>query len=304
MEQKGEREEEISLECHETLSLDDLERDENYYDKIASASSDQPADLCVNKAASPSDKNLMIKHTQDSDSSHSRRCNDDEVKPLNIATDTDSGCHGSKDSETENPIVTCGKVMMDHIIDQLYYSSKFGHPLQIPPTRPIKNEMTEQTTKEMMRCERENKGVFENLKMSRDQLERKLLQQGPGFNVPKLTTIKSEKIDSVIAAHLGSKGRARKRCYSESVVTSKSESYRKEEMAANSEKVWTNNEGNSEGGRDDTGTDSYDEDQQVRKSKRRNRGQRYQELINEGIIQPSKDRIAARKTETTVKRER
>ena len=31
----------------------------------------------------------------------------------------------------------------------------------------------------------------------------------------------------------------------------------------------------------------------VRKSRRRNRGQRYQELINEGIIQPSKERMAA-----------
>lgn len=46
----------------------------------------------------------------------------------------------------------------------------------------------------------------------------------------------------------------------------------------------------------------HDEDadtstQPVRKSRRRNRGQRYQELIKEGIIQPSKERLAARKME-------
>lgn len=39
--------------------------------------------------------------------------------------------------------------------------------------------------------------------------------------------------------------------------------------------------------------------QPVRKSQRRNRGQRYQELINEGIIQPSKERLAARRHEQT-----
>ncbi|XP_055959028.1 titin homolog isoform X2 [Patella vulgata] len=37
----------------------------------------------------------------------------------------------------------------------------------------------------------------------------------------------------------------------------------------------------------------------VRKSRRRNRGQRYQELINEGIIQPSKERLAARRAAKT-----
>ncbi|XP_064594328.1 HMG box transcription factor BBX-like [Liolophura sinensis] len=36
----------------------------------------------------------------------------------------------------------------------------------------------------------------------------------------------------------------------------------------------------------------------TRKSKRRNRGQRYMELINEGIIQPSKERLAAIRTES------
>ena len=40
--------------------------------------------------------------------------------------------------------------------------------------------------------------------------------------------------------------------------------------------------------------------QPVRKSRRRNRGQRYQELINEGIIQPSKERLAARRYEQVV----
>jgi hypothetical protein len=42
-----------------------------------------------------------------------------------------------------------------------------------------------------------------------------------------------------------------------------------------------------------------DEDgyQPLRKSSRRNRGQRYQKLIREGIIQPSKERLAAHRQE-------
>lgn len=44
---------------------------------------------------------------------------------------------------------------------------------------------------------------------------------------------------------------------------------------------------------EDAEGDDREEYQPVRKSKRRNRGQRYQELINEGIIQPSKERMAA-----------
>ncbi|KAK7105664.1 serine-rich adhesin for platelets-like isoform X2 [Littorina saxatilis] len=52
--------------------------------------------------------------------------------------------------------------------------------------------------------------------------------------------------------------------------------------------------------KDDSGDMQDDDDgysQPVRKSRRRNRGQRYQELINEGIIQPSKERLAARRYE-------
>ena len=44
---------------------------------------------------------------------------------------------------------------------------------------------------------------------------------------------------------------------------------------------------------EDVEAEDRDEFHPIRKSKRRNRGQRYQELINEGIIQPSKERMAA-----------
>jgi hypothetical protein len=50
-------------------------------------------------------------------------------------------------------------------------------------------------------------------------------------------------------------------------------------------------------------SEETDEFQPVRKSRRRNRGQRYQELINEGIIQRSKERAAALQ-QTTPKEER
>ena len=50
---------------------------------------------------------------------------------------------------------------------------------------------------------------------------------------------------------------------------------------------------NSNSGMEDIEGDERDDFHPVRKSKRRNRGQRYQELINEGIIQPSKERMAA-----------
>lgn len=54
-----------------------------------------------------------------------------------------------------------------------------------------------------------------------------------------------------------------------------------------------------------TDQDSADDDSHpIRKSKRRNRGQRYQELINEGIIQPSRERLAFMKGDNIVKEER
>ena len=55
----------------------------------------------------------------------------------------------------------------------------------------------------------------------------------------------------------------------------------------------TISQNSSNSGMEDIEGDEKDDFHPVRKSKRRNRGQRYQELINEGIIQPSKERMAA-----------
>jgi len=83
----------------------------------------------------------------------------------------------------------------------------------------------------------------------------------------------------------------RKRRYSESCA----ELYRNQEKKMKLELEQCADE------RQSSSPSNGDDFQPTRKSRRRNRGQRYQELINEGIIQPSKARLAAMRTDTNMK---
>ncbi|XP_069115780.1 uncharacterized protein [Argopecten irradians] len=86
----------------------------------------------------------------------------------------------------------------------------------------------------------------------------------------------------------------RKRCFSETSVDIYSDRRKLPEMLeGNKEESYQSSE--RDFGDGDSAEDGL---HPVRKSKRRNRGQRYQELINEGIIQPSKERMAVIKVET------
>ncbi|XP_033758714.1 uncharacterized protein LOC117341019 [Pecten maximus] len=89
----------------------------------------------------------------------------------------------------------------------------------------------------------------------------------------------------------------RKRCYSETSVDIYAESRKLPGilMGSNGTGETYDQSMEREFGEGDATEDAL---HPVRKSKRRNRGQRYQELINEGIIQPSKERMAVIKVET------
>ncbi|XP_061188636.1 uncharacterized protein LOC133196793 [Saccostrea echinata] len=194
----------------------------------------------------------------------------------------------SPEKEDRNTVVACGKMVMDSIIDQLYYSKSENSLAE-----PRSGQFTMLTDKQRERS------LLHDLSVSRDELEKKLLinQQmclGSGLDAPKSSWVDPRKSamlndSDMIKNEMSSwSGYKRKRCYSEGFKDTP-------EMSTLQPFV------NPYFKKGDSSSDVMDDDgendlQPVRKSKRRNRGQRYQELINEGIIQPSKDRQTVTKS--------
>lgn len=241
----------------------------------------------------------------------------------------------NQDQEEENPddpdddaIYSCGKIVMDHIIDKLYLSTiknieqnkkpaaKKSPPkgrnetidsskkaFLLPPSQGRKSYHTSIAVKNLLEFTRKAAACDEsNLKPHGQSVTP---MQEPGTNTVseakqklKDFCLKKEGRPKVVSGNENSgdsfdvKEFKRKRCYSESCA----ELYKHQEKRI---KMESDNENG-----DDTKSSSPsngDDYQPTRKSRRRNRGQRYQELINEGIIQPSKARIAAMKTEANVR---
>ncbi|XP_048777298.1 uncharacterized protein LOC125681310 isoform X2 [Ostrea edulis] len=210
----------------------------------------------------------------------------------------DEGC--SPEKEDKNTVLACGKMVMDSIIDQLYYS-KLDASADQDGAQPRKGPFTTLTEKQKERS------LLHDLSVSRDELERKLLlgermNRGSGMDVTESAFVNPMKSTMPVESDMNRSqmlqwsGYKRKRCYSEGF---------KDTPEMNTLQPFVNpfyKKG-------DSSCDLVDEDgesdlQPVRKSKRRNRGQRYQELINEGIIQPSKDRQGISKSpEEAIKEE-
>lgn len=198
----------------------------------------------------------------------------------------EQGMQGGE-QEDKNTMVASGKMVMDSIIDQLYYS-KSDASSEFDGEEHKKGLFTSLCDKQS------DRSLLHDLSVSRDELERKLLQNQQHGSGAKLDIPRSSFVDprsAMMTNHAMMKsqmsswsGFKRKRCYSEGFKDTP-------EMST------LQPFDNSYYKRSDSSSDIVDEDgegdgdfQPVRKSKRRNRGQRYQELINEGIIQPSKDR--------------
>ncbi|XP_062608154.1 uncharacterized protein LOC134270002 [Saccostrea cucullata] len=202
----------------------------------------------------------------------------------------------SPEKEDKNTVVACGKMVMDSIIDQLYYSKS-------------DNSLVEQRSGQftMLTDKQRERSLLHDLSVSRDEMERKLLlnQQmclGSGVDPAKSSWMDprrsamlndSDMMKNEMSAWSGYK---RKRCYSEGF---------KDTPEMSTLQPFVNPYYKKAG---DSSSDVMDDEgendlQPVRKSKRRNRGQRYQELINEGIIQPSKDRQTITKSPEEAARE-
>lgn len=191
------------------------------------------------------------------------------------------------EKEDKNTMVASGKMVMDSIIDQLYYSKS-------DTSSEFDGEETKKGVYTSLSDKPSDKSLLHDLSVSRDELERKLLLNQQRGSRAGLDIARSNFVDprnAMITNHammksqmLSWSGFKRKRCYSEGFKDTP-------EMST------LQPFDNPYYKKGDSSSDIVDEDgegdgdfQPVRKSKRRNRGQRYQELINEGIIQPSKDR--------------
>ncbi|XP_052061438.1 uncharacterized protein LOC127701552 [Mytilus californianus] len=243
----------------------------------------------------------------------------------------------NQDQEEENPddpdddaIYSCGKIVMDHIIDKLYLSTiknigqnkkpaaKKSPPkgrnetidssnkaFLLPPSQGRKSYHTSIAVKNLLEFTRKAAAHDEaNLKPHGQSVTP---MQEPGTNTVseakqklKDFCLKKEGRPKVVSGNENSgdsfdvKEFKRKRCYSESCA----ELYKHQEKRIKIESDSYNENGDDTKSSSPSNGDDY---QPTRKSRRRNRGQRYQELINEGIIQPSKARIAAMKTEANVR---
>lgn len=198
----------------------------------------------------------------------------------------EQGLQGNE-KEDKNTMVASGKMVMDSIIDQLYYSKS-------DTSSEFDGEETKKGVYTSLSDKPSDKSLLHDLSVSRDELERKLLLNQQRGSRAGLDIARSNFVDprnAMITNHammksqmLSWSGFKRKRCYSEGFKDTP-------EMST------LQPFDNPYYKKGDSSSDIVDEDgegdgdfQPVRKSKRRNRGQRYQELINEGIIQPSKDR--------------
>ncbi|VDI13926.1 Hypothetical predicted protein [Mytilus galloprovincialis] len=263
---------------------------------------------------------------------------DTTPNPVQVKQEACSSEHlTNPDQQEENPddpdddaIYSCGKIVMDHIIDKLYLSTikNIGQnkksaakkspkkrenetidlsnkPFLLPPLQGRKSYHTSIAVKNLLEFTR--KAAARDAANIDGQGQSVTPMQEPIINTVseakqklKDFCLKKEGRPKVVSGNENSgesfdiKEFKRKRCYSESCA----ELYKHQEKRIKMESDNFNENGDDTKSTSPSNGDDY---QPTRKSRRRNRGQRYQELINEGIIQPSKARIAAMKTEANVR---
>ncbi|CAG2256142.1 BBX [Mytilus edulis] len=263
---------------------------------------------------------------------------DTTPNPVQVKQEACSSEHlTNPDQQEENPddpdddaIYSCGKIVMDHIIDKLYLSTiknigqnkksaakkspkkrenetidSSNKPFLLPPLQGRKSYHTSIAVKNLLEFTR--KAAARDAANIDGQGQSVTPMQEPIINTVseakqklKDFCLKKEGRPKVVSGNENSgdsfdvKEFKRKRCYSESCA----ELYKHQEKRIKMESDNFNENGDDTKSTSPSNGDDY---QPTRKSRRRNRGQRYQELINEGIIQPSKARIAAMKTEANVR---
>ncbi|KAK3577324.1 hypothetical protein CHS0354_008419 [Potamilus streckersoni] len=230
--------------------------------------------------------------------------------------------HDRKPQEEESAIVTCGKMVVNHIIDKLF-SSDLAQNSQGDLTKvKEKYKMREKTGRQIVQfsdmkpplirtndlwCKKGKEGG--NNSSKRDTVSEEKEASTLSFASSPVTGIKDEVMDLSVCKKQKEPTVEKLK----ELAHFKVEDKRKEDHVADRSKVKDGSEKKIEEIKHDTSIEKTpkkrpqspeprevdntneegDDYLPVRKSRRRNRGQRYQELINEGIIQPSKERLAA-----------
>ncbi|XP_076457830.1 uncharacterized protein LOC143291692 isoform X2 [Babylonia areolata] len=279
----------------------------------------------------------------------------DRQTAATTSTSTESGCLSD---QNDNAIFTCGKLVVDHIIDRLLTSSEHSESVSPSSTdiekvrKIIAADITEReksrgpSNKDMGKLLSEVVQKPQNLveKVIEEaynmDLKWRAKQDLPSSSDSCLRPVSVDKLESKVAVHMPTVSGKVDKFFKLDPIPEQTGQVQaslevKHDMAtlvttASLSPFQVSSNGETAHGaskytplpsapakeereerdveemmgdpsKEDGGDYMQDEDegysQPVRKSRRRNRGQRYQELINEGIIQPSKERLAARRHE-------
>lgn len=175
----------------------------------------------------------------------------------------------------ESPMITCGKMVVNHIIDKLYSSEISVAARKAAGAGSESGRVAIESSVEQVQ-EKEEQDVGRSVsKSSPKNIEEELSQK---------TDLKEMTFDFVgnVESHSESNNNIAIKSYDEADGFPDVKTTRKRQMSQSSSKGNESNE-----------NEDLEELQPLRKSRRRNKGQRYQMLINDGIIQPSKERMAA-----------
>lgn len=219
----------------------------------------------------------------------------DEKENLSKTFTKDLKSNGESKStgEEESAMVTCGKLVVNHIIDKLY-SSELGTAVR---KRSTDSDEVDGGGKDEQDCKA-------NIKVDGCEIKTENTKEESVEDVKPNNNGKGH-----ITASLISRGSNEKNDENKSMVKLEERFDENVEIPKDDcdgkyqNKKSTKQRFNSGADSTECESEEVDEFQPVRKSRRRNRGQRYQELINEGIIQRSKERTAALQ-QTTLKEQR
>ncbi|KAL3885259.1 hypothetical protein ACJMK2_025347 [Sinanodonta woodiana] len=231
--------------------------------------------------------------------------------------------HDRKQQEEESAIVTCGKMVVNHIIDKLF-SSDLAQISRGDLTKvKEKHKMKEKTGKQIVQftdmkppealvrtnelwCKKGREGGVNSSK--RDTVSEEKGVATVSFASFPVTGVKDdvidlsckkqkeptvEKLKELTHFKVEDKGKEDRVAVRDKGKNASEEQMDEIKHDTGTEKIVKKRPQSPEPREVDNTNEEGDDYLPVRKSRRRNRGQRYQELINEGIIQPSKERLAA-----------
>ncbi|KAK6173978.1 hypothetical protein SNE40_017341 [Patella caerulea] len=187
--------------------------------------------------------------------------------------------------QNDNNIVSCGKLVVDHIFDRLVSAQ-----IECQQKTAKSPEVKKKAQIEMMRSEARVESNIERVVTEiYNQTETEPM---------KTSILKSLDEDQAMTEKLERESAEKHSECQKDSDDNKVTDHHHDDQAEHTDRDSSEGVGTKRSIQDYESPEN-DDMVPVRKSRRRNRGQRYQELINEGIIQPSKERLAARRAAKT-----